>query len=379
MEHWQPADATDLFKERWRSTRITRRRCSGWRWSRPTASQARPAESGGEGAEGDPKLVEAHELLARVALEDNNPEKAETEAKKALDQSRPKRWTRWRFWLPSTGWTTSQTRSGSIARLKINPMYGEAYATAGHFFVINRRYDEGIKAYRKALEIEAGSVERASRAGRQPDALRPGGRSPAGCWKQCFNAGYQSTGMKNSLKLLDSYKNYETFTTPTTVLRLDKKEAALLRPYFQAELDRAIATYEKKYKFNRHVRCSSRSIPNHEDFAVRTMGMPGLGALGVTFGNFVAMDSPSGRKPGSFIGPARMWHELSHVYVLAMTNIACRAGSPKAWRCMKRPARASRIGAIAWIRQRSCAIKDKKLLPIADLDRGFIHPPIRRR
>ena len=34
-------------------------------------------------------------------------------------------------------------------------MYGEAYETAGHFFVINRRYDEGIKAYRKALEIEA--------------------------------------------------------------------------------------------------------------------------------------------------------------------------------------------------------------------------------
>ena len=46
--------------------------------------------------------------------------------------------------------------------------------------------------------------------------------------------------------------------------------------------------------------------PDHEDFAVRTMGMPGLGALGVTFGEVVAMDSPSGRKPGRLsIGPAR--------------------------------------------------------------------------
>ena len=40
--------------------------------------------------------------------------------------------------------------------------------------------------------------------------------------------------------------------------------------------------------------------PDHEDFAVRTMGMPGLGALGVTFGYVVAMDSPSGRPPGTF-------------------------------------------------------------------------------
>ena len=45
--------------------------------------------------------------------------------------------------------------------------------------------------------------------------------------------------------------------------------------------------------------------PDHEDFAVRTMGMPGLGALGVTFNNVIAMDSPSGRPPGSFTGPAR--------------------------------------------------------------------------
>ncbi len=40
--------------------------------------------------------------------------------------------------------------------------------------------------------------------------------------------------------------------------------------------------------------------PDHEDFAVRTMGMPGLGALGVTFGDVVAMDSPVGAEAGGF-------------------------------------------------------------------------------
>ncbi len=33
--------------------------------------------------------------------------------------------------------------------LAINPVYGEAYALAGHFFVLNRRYEEGIEYYRR--------------------------------------------------------------------------------------------------------------------------------------------------------------------------------------------------------------------------------------
>ena len=34
--------------------------------------------------------------------------------------------------------------------------------------------------------------------------------------------------------------------------------------------------------------------PDHEDFAVRTMGMPGLGALGVTFGEVDRHGQPVG-------------------------------------------------------------------------------------
>ena len=116
--------------------------------------------------------------------------------------------------------------------------------------------------------------------------------------------------------------------------------------------------------------------PDHEDFAVRTLGMPGLGALGVTFGYVVAMDSPSGRKPGHLpLGQHHVARVEPRVRAHRDRAIACRAGSPKAWRCTKKPP-SRRIGAIAWIPDVISAIKDKKLLPIADLDRGFIHPTI---
>ena len=103
-------------------------------------------------------------------------------------------------------------------------------------------------------------------------------------------------------------------------MKLHKKEADLLRPYFEEVLKRAIATYDKKYKMKLPGPVQVEVYPDHEDFAVRTLGMPGLGALGVTFGEVVAMDSPSGRKPGDFHWASTLWHEMSHVYILTATN-----------------------------------------------------------
>jgi cellulose synthase operon protein C len=320
----------------------------------------------------DPKLVEAQELLARVALEDGNLDKAETEAKKALDQS-PEALEAMAI-LASVDWLRDKQNTQWMDRaLKINPMYGEGYATAGHFFVINRRYDEGIKAYRKAIEIKSDLWSAKVELG--INLMRFGEEAePRRLLEEAFNAGFKNTGMKNSLMLLDTYKNYETFKTPTTVLRLNKKEAALLRPYFQSELNRAIATYEEKYKFHIDTPIQLEVYPNHEDFAVRTMALPGLGALGVTFGNFVAMDSPSGRKPGEFHWASTMWHELSHVYVIAMTKSRVPRWFTEGLAVFEETANGHPDWGDRLDPEAINAIKEKKLLPIADLDRGFVHP-----
>ena len=95
---------------------------------------------------------------------------------------------------------------------------------------------------------------------------------------------------------------------------------SLLHPYFEAELQRILLTYDKKYKMKLTGPVQVEVYPDHEDFAVRTMGMPGLGALGVTFGQVVAMDSPSAHKPGDFNWGSTLWHEMSHVYILSATN-----------------------------------------------------------
>jgi cellulose synthase operon protein C len=335
--------------------------------------------------ESDPKLYEARELIARVALEDNNEDKAVAEANKAVAMS-PEALDAMAI-LATVDWLNDKPSAPPVGQilttspwidkiLKVNPHDGEAYATAGHFFVINRRYTEGIEYYRKALELDPDLQGARSELG--INLMRLGKEEEAkSMLEQAWNAGYQDKATQNTLNLMTSYAKFDTFKTPTTILKIQKKESALVRPYLQAELDKIIATYEKKYKYHLTVPVQVEAYPDHEDFAVRTVGMPGLGALGVTFNTVVAIDSPSAadpqRGPGSFHWATTLWHEMSHVYVLSMTNSRVPRWFTEGLAVYEETAINPDWGA-RLDPPSIMAIRDKKLLPIADLDRGYIHP-----
>jgi tetratricopeptide (TPR) repeat protein len=62
-------------------------------------------------------------------------------------------------------------------------------------------------------------------------------------------------------------------------------------------------------------------FPKHDDFAVRTIGLPGfIGALGACFGRVVTLDSPNARDPGDFHWGETLWHEIAHVITLQMSK-----------------------------------------------------------
>jgi cellulose synthase operon protein C len=319
----------------------------------------------------DPKLYQAHEQLAYLALEDSNEETAAKQADLALSIS-GEALDAMAIHLALDYLHDKNDSPWADRILKINPAYGEAFSTAGHFYVINRRYDEAIRVYRKALELNPRLWEARAQLG--VNLMRLGDDTEARQQlEQCYNANYKSYETVNSLRLLDKYKDFITYKTPTTILRLHKKEAELLRPYIETELLRDIADYNQKYKMKLKGPVQVEVYPDHEDFAVRTMGMPGLGALGVTFDAVIAMDSPSGRPPGSFHWASTLRHEMSHVYVLEATNSRVPRWFTEGLAVYEETAAAPDWGdrldpdAIH-------AIQHKLLLPVAELDRGFIRP-----
>jgi Flp pilus assembly protein TadD len=234
------------------------------------------------------------------------------------------------------------------------------------------RYEDAVTYYRRAVKADPRLWAAHSALG--IDLMRVGKEDePLAELELSYNNGYRDAATVNSLRLLDSYKNFQTFRDDTTILKLKKTEAALLQPYMQPELHTIIATYEKKYRMKLPAPVQVEVYPDHEDFAVRTMGMPGLGALGVTFGEVVAMDSPSGRKPGDFNWGATLWHEMSHVYILTATNHRVprwfTEGLAVHEEGERSPEWSDRVTPEVLV-----AIREKKLLPLAALDRGFVYP-----
>jgi len=326
--------------------------------------EAQAAHFAKQALKADPHMVAAQELLARLALEDNDPVKAAEEAHKALDMSANA--VQAKAVLATIDWLNDKPAS------PWDPHDGAAYETAARIFVLNRRYEEGIQLFRKAIALQPGLWSAHSQLG--VNLMRLGREEEARTeLEMCFENHYRDAATVNTLRLMDSYKNFVTYKTDRTVLRLQKKEAELLHPYFEAEMLRALNAYDKKYGYHLDRPVQVEVYPDHEDFAVRTMGMPGLGALGVTFGYVVAMDSPSGRPPGTFHWASTMWHELSHVYVLNMTNFRVprwfTEGLAVHEETAVSPEWGDRLDPHVIM-----ALKDKKLLPVAELDRGFVRP-----
>jgi tetratricopeptide (TPR) repeat protein len=313
----------------------------------------------------DPRLLEAQELLARLALEDNDNARAAEEAQKALAMDSNS--------MAAKAVLASMDLLAGKPESPFDPHTARGYETIGHFFMLNRRYEESIGFYRKAVELDPRLLSARSelgiglmRLGRNGEAFRQLELS----WENHF----QSKATANSLRLLESFdKKFVTFATPRTILRFDKKEGDFLRPYFQSEMERVISVYEKKYRMKLDHAVQVEAYPDHEDFAVRTLGMPGFGALGVTFGYTIAMDSPSGRPPGQYHWASTLWHEMSHVFTLAMTDSRVprwfTEGIAVYEETAVNPEWGDRLGP-----DELAAIRERQLLPVASLDRGFIHP-----
>ena len=372
-ERFNNADAVGLFREALQQDPNNAQAYLGLALVSSDGFDSKASEYAAKAIDLDPKMVGAHELMANLALEDAKPDEAVVEADKAIALAPQGDALNAMAIHAAVELLADRPADVWFAKIhSVNPHYGEGYALVAHHLVLNRRYMDGIAYYRKAIEADSRLWSAHSQLG--INLMRVGQeKEPFEQLELAYNNGWTNAETTNSLKLLDSYKTFVTFRDDTTILRLRAKEADLLRPYFDAELHKSIATYEKKYGVKLPAPVQLEVYPDHEDFAVRTMGMPGLGALGVTFGEVVAMDSPSGRKPGEFNWGATLWHEMSHVFILTATNHRV----PR-WFTEGLAVHEEGEASAEWSNRLTpevvVALRDKKLLPVSQMDRGFIYP-----
>ncbi|HVB87106.1 MAG TPA: tetratricopeptide repeat protein [Candidatus Dormibacteraeota bacterium] len=319
----------------------------------------------------DPKMVAAHELAANLALEDSDTADAIQQADIAI-QLAPDALDAMAIHA-AVELLADRSPDAWFAKISaINPHYGEAYAIVAHHLVLNYRYEDGIAYFRKAVEADPQLWSARSQLG--VNLMRLGEDQEARQQLElCYNNDYRDAATVNSLRLLDSEKNYDVFHDGDAILKLNKSEADLLRPYFDQVIQQAMAAYNKKYQMTLSGPVQVEAYSDHDDFAVRTLGMPGLGALGVTFGLVVVMDSPSARKPGEFNWASTLRHEMSHVYILTETNHRVPRWFTEGL-AVHEETQANPEWGDPITPDIVVALRDKKLLPVTELDRGFVRP-----
>ena len=203
--------------------------------------------------------------------------------------------------------------------LAINPKAGVFYATLGHFAVNKRRYADAVEFGRRAVELQPNLWRARTELGIQ--LLRVGktaeGRAEL---EKAFEGDPFNVWAKNTLDLLDSINDYVDTVRGPFIIKTSPKETEAVAPYAAELAEEAHKKLTAKYKFTPKAPIAVEIFENHEDFAVKALGLPGLGALGVCFGQTIAMDSPSARSTGEFNWGSTLWHEFMHVISLQMTD-----------------------------------------------------------
>ncbi|HWX40899.1 MAG TPA: tetratricopeptide repeat protein [Blastocatellia bacterium] len=256
--------------------------------------------------------------------------------------------------------------------LAINPNAGEFFDTLSHFAMINRRYADAVEFDKRAVALSPHLWAARTELGIELLRLGRGAEGRAEL-ERAFAGDPYNPWAKNTLDLLDSMREYHETVRGPFLLKCAEKESGVVSAYAADLLEEAYKTLSAKYKFTPRAPITIEMFPNHEDFAVRALGVPGLGALGVCFGQVIAMDGPTAREVGQFNWGSTLWHEFTHVITLEMTDHRIPRWFSEGLSVYEEN-RARPGWGEKWNIDRIKAFAGGKFVKIADLDGAFTRP-----
>ena len=266
----------------------------------------------------NPNYVDALNLKAALALEAGQLDAATTELDKSLKLN-PQSLEAHSLRAAMYYLQDRDFEPEVAATLAIGPHYGEVYNTLAHYATITRRTEQAAAFARRAIELSPRLWD--AHLGLGMSLLRLGQMEPGrAAVEKAFRGDPFNVWAKNTLDLLDSMESFRETKRGPFVIKAAAHESDLLGPYAANLLEEAAAKLTAKYRFTPKGPITVEIFNNHEDFAVRALGIPGLGALGVCFGPVIAQDSPSAREAGEFNWGSTLWHEFTHVITLQMTD-----------------------------------------------------------
>jgi tetratricopeptide (TPR) repeat protein len=269
----------------------------------------------------NPNYVPGLLLSAELALDERRRDDADASIKKALEVNpNSLEAIALRAGAAFAANKPADAETYAQAALKINPTYGEVYRIIGEHAARGYLFDEAATWVRKGLVVDPNNPQAYADLGMY--LLRTGEEGEArNVLERSFKDDPYNISTFNSLDLLDRLDKFQTITDGDLVFRFHADEAAVMKEQAIPLAKEALAAMSKRYQFQPKGPLLIEMFPKHDDFAVRTIGLPGMiGALGACFGRVVTLDSPRARPVGEFNWGETLWHELAHVITLQMSG-----------------------------------------------------------
>jgi len=253
----------------------------------------------------------------------------------------------------------------------VNPAYAELYRIVSRAAVREHRYVEAIDLEKQALKLKPDFYEAMAgaglgylRLGMEKEGLELLDRAHRG---DAYNV-----RTVNTLDLFEQTipKQYGFHATKNFKIRYHKEEQPALMRYLEPTLERAFADMVKRYGFTPKTPVVLELFPDKEAYAVRTVGLPDVAALGVCFGQVITAMSPMS---GDINWGMVLWHELGHVFAIQLSN----SRVPR-WFTEGLSEYETLIARPEWRRENDAdlygAIANKTLPSIGDLNSEFMQP-----
>lgn len=274
----------------------------------------------GDALETNPNHVGARVFLARQQLRTEDYEAARDQVERALAVN-PRSLEALSVlaavhYLEGDRTAYAEVRDRALA---LNPGWPDLFNTVAELAVDTRKYADAVDLARQAVERDSLSWWGWGILG--TNQLRTGAiREGRENLERAFAGDPYNVWFKNSLDLLDTFDQYRIVETPHFRIMLHGSEADVLEPYVRAVAEEAYEALRIRYGGEPPTPIRLELFPRSADFSVRTFGLVGLGALGVSFGSTLVMDSPSARDEGAFNWQSTLWHEMAHAYHLALSD-----------------------------------------------------------
>ena len=321
----------------------------------------------------NPNLVPARVFLARLLIELEQYADARIEAERALAVNSVSLEALTLLGVVAHLARDSDAFDAIEARvLALNPRYADFYATLAELAAQNRLYRDAADFASQAVALDPQSWRGHGLLGMNLLRL---GKIEAGraSLDVSFAGDPYNAWIKNTLQLADTFDDYVEIDRGQFRVVLHGDERALLDEYIHDLAAEAYRYFSVRYRHQPEGPIRIELYPEHDDFSVRTVGLAGVGLLGVAFGTVVAMDSPAARSKSEFNWGSTLWHELAHVFHLSMTgNRVPRWVSEGLAVHEERQARPGWGGDVD--PDFLLAYLGGRLLPLSRLNNGFVRP-----